>query len=127
MRYITKKFIPPELIARQPEFSAGEAVQKERIKKRGMALTLGFAGGVCLITASTIHRNLLLTVAPAAAGLLGCSAVLWVKCKNGRGTEQVPPAFLVQVPSGNKTHHDTSAGMPEVRLEMPGDRSAKKE
>jgi hypothetical protein len=76
--------MPPASGARQLELALGAAIQKERSMKRGVALTLGVAGGVCLITASAIHRNLLLTVAPAAAGLLGSSAALWITSKNRR-------------------------------------------
>ncbi len=91
--------MPPGGEARQLELALGRTFQTVRSKKQGVALTLVIAGGVCLITASAIHRNLLLTVAPVAAGLLGFSAALWMTNKNGRGTSNVPTALLTQVPS----------------------------
>ncbi len=92
--------MPPDSGARQLELALGAAIQKERSMKRGVALTLGVAGGVCLITASAIHRNLLLTVAPAAAGLLGYSAALWTTSKNRRVRRNSPLELQPQLQDG---------------------------
>ena len=108
MRRITKRWMRRDGETKQLELALGRAFQTERSKKQGVALTLGFAGAVCLITASVIHRNLLVTVAPAAAGLLGCSAAMWVTSKNKRELVKVPPELLTQVPSDEKNHHSAT-------------------
>jgi hypothetical protein len=98
---------PPGSGARQLELAFGEALRKERSMKRGVALTLGVAGGVCLIAASAIHRNLLVTVAPAAAGLLGSSAALWVTSQNRRNKGNPPLAFRDQLQDSEHIPSDT--------------------
>lgn len=117
MRHIAKRWMPlGGGEARQLELALGRAFQAQKSKKQCVALALGVAGGVCLITASAIHRNLLLAVAPAAAGLLGCSAALWMTNKNGRGITDLPHAFLTQVPSDEKNssqrQHLNTTGRP---------------
>ncbi len=99
---------------RQLELSLGGALQKERSKNRGVAITLGFAGGVCLIAASAIHRNLLLTVAPAAAGLLGCSAALWITNRKRQGKMNAS----TQVQSNEKTHRHSQTKMLQINLDI---------
>ena len=118
MRTIRKRWMPPASGARQLELALGAAIQKERSMKRGVALTLGVAGGVCLITASAIHRNLLLTVAPAAAGLLGSSAALWITSKNRRTSENTRFGFQPQLQDGKSIPSDTLSREIQGRLHL---------
>ena len=103
MRHIRKRWVQPAAGARQLELALGVMLSKNTIRKRGIAFTLAVAGGVCIITASAIHRNLLLTVAPVVAGLLGCSAALWVTSKNRGDIVKDQPKLLTQAPRDQVT------------------------
>lgn len=108
MRRIAKRWMPAGGRSRQLELELGPTQPKEKSRKQGIAFTLAVAGGVSLITAGAIHRHLILAVAPAAAGLLGCSAALWVTSNNRREIVKAPPELLIQVPSDEKNHHSAS-------------------
>ena len=86
MRYISKRFNPPARKAKQLELVIGDMEKRKRIDSKGLALSLAVAGGVCLVTATMIHRTLLMIVGPVGVGLLGGATTILSRNKKRKET-----------------------------------------